>query len=616
MRFNHNGLICCLLVSVFSLSTLDSFASTINLAEQKKEAYLLLAKDIYNNNNNIVFRLQTLENAANLEGADINLDSDKVQTLFFKQDKDKISNNDIKLRMNYLKDKNYVFGYLLKDLSESDDVIIKEFSRSILQKLDKKECLDVFTEMTRSNDPTERFIGIKGLARINSIESANILISMLTRASESEKLLITDVLSCFKSKHVYNTALNLFNSEKDTKVKINLAVILINNGDKKYSGFLQECSYSENLGYLRYLAFKLKDLNEPVDFSLIEKLSYQSDTTTKLGVLSYLDRHKNTNEHVCTKKQYIKILKRYIFDNSNLVSSTALKLTASYQDKDINKVLKPLIYDDKRLSFTTINLILGIDNKFLIQSVYELSKFDNDRVKLQAAKCLINYGESPRKLLKYLASNSKDINIRCSAIILLSKLDNTDKYITSLINSTDDEITKEIKDFAVLYIANLKDKNIKEENLKVIAFDNSNENNSLRAALLLYDNNNNSGFKIIRKFLSTRKPVIISDKYCIDNVLINLLKDDNIWVKLNSAYNLAMINNKRGIEELKTILVNADDSRVRAYAASMLGNAGSQEDINILTLAYNDKFCRVRSNAAAAVIEIISRYEQNNNNKI
>jgi|GEM_PF-2605359 len=615
MIYRFNRLILSLLVLTFIFSVnFHANASSSDLSCHKRDAYLTLAKIIYDNNNNILYRMQTLGEIADLEGLNFDFSANHFQNFLSKdneiQSHSVITNIDSKIQ--YLKDKNYMFGYLLKDLSQSNEPAVKEFSRNLLKKLDKIDALQVFTEMTKSSDNEEKVIGIKGLAKINGSESNIILVNMLDTVPYNEKLLITDVLDSSKDLNVLNTAKTMIKSEKDPKIIINLAIILINNGDNAYLKFLQEYCSSENIENLRYLSLKLKDIKGNVDFTIIEKLSFQSDTTIKIGLISFLEEYRNNIKNRSQKDQVIKILKRYIFDSSDLISLAALKILAGYPDKEINKIIKPLIYD-KELSLPVTNILLNTNNKYLMQSVYELTKLDNDQIKLQAAKCLINYGKKPKKLLKYLAENSKDIDIRLSASILLSKSSGLNKYLENITKNNEDELAREAKDIAILYLANLKNKNITTDDLKVIAFDNLNENNSLTAALLLYNNNDNSGFDVLRKFLSTRKPVIISEKYRIENVLTDLLEDNNNWVKVNSAYNLARMQNKKGLETLKTLLLNTDDSKIRASAAIMLGNTGSPDDINVLKLAYNDKFSRVRSSAAEAVIEIISRYEQTNN---
>ncbi|MDD3012997.1 MAG: HEAT repeat domain-containing protein [Candidatus Gastranaerophilales bacterium] len=615
MKYRIKKLILSFLIAAFIFSTINfsATASSSNLSEQKKDAYLALAKIIYDNNNNILYRMQTLEEMANLEGLNFDFSVNHFQNFISKDNKTQTVNNNIDSKIQYLIDKNYMFGYLLKELSQSNEPAIKEFSKSLLKNLDKNEALQVFTEMTKSNNNEEKIIGIKGLAKINSPESTYILLGMLNKASINENLLITDILSSSKDIQVLDTARNMLKSEKDPKIIINLAIILINNGDNTYLKFIQDYCFSKNIEYLRYLALKLKDIKGNIDFSIIENLSSHSDATIKIGIISFFEQYKNNIKIKSQNDHIIKILKRYVFDESDLISLAALKILASFPDKKINAIIKPLIYD-KHFSLPTINIILSTNNRYLLPSIYELTKLDNDQIKIQSAKCLINYGKNPKKVLKNLANKSKTIDIRLSASILLYKISGSTKYLENITKDYD-ESTKEAKDIAVLYLANSKYKNITLEDLKTIAFDNSSKNNGLTAALLLYNNNNDSGFDVLRKFLSSRKPVIITDKFPIENILTALLEDKNNWVKVNSAYNLARMQNKKGLDVLKTLLLSTDDSKIRASAAIMLGNTGSPNDIDILKLAYNDKFCRVRSSAAQAVIEIISRYEQANNTK-
>jgi len=618
MKYKFKRLISSFLVLAFIFLTvnLSANASSSILSSQKKDAYLTLAKIIYDKNNNIIYRIQTLEEMADLEDIKFDFSTNRFQSFLPKKNTGRIqiSDNNINSKIQYLQDKNYMFGYLLKDLSQSNEPAIREFSRSLLKNLDKIDALQVFTEMTKSSDNEEKIIGIKGLARINNPESATILLNLLKNSTNNQKLLITDILSTSKDMQVLDAAMTMIKTEKDPIIVMNLATILINNGDTTYLKFLHKYCSSENIEYLRYLALKLKDLKENTDFSIIEKLSSHSDTAIKIGIISYFEQYKNNKEIEYQKDQVIKILKRYIFDDSDFISLAALKVLADCPDKEINEIIKPLIYD-KQLSLPVINILLNTNNRYLLQSLYELTKLDNDQIKLQAAKCLINYGEKPKKILKNLADNSKDIDIRLSASLILDKLSGSNKYIENITRNNDNESAKEVKDIAILYLAGLKNKHITLDDLRSIAFDNSNENNSLTAALLLYNNNDNSGFTVLRKFLSTRKPVIISDKYRIENVLTNLLEDNNEWVRVNSAYNLARMQNKEGLKALRTLLLNTNDSKIKATAAIMLGNTGNPGDIDILKLAYNDRFSRVRSSAAQAVIEIISRYEQTNNSK-
>lgn len=592
-----------------------------NNQDYEKQAYITLAKLLYDQNNYLPFRLEILERLAYLKDVKTNFSlkdnyNEKIyrdlisakEKKLAKIDKpvEEVENLNLSLKVEKLREKSSSYAsYIFGDLLDSEDQDIKRFAKQIVDNMLLEESLDVFNQLVKSAREEDRLTGLSGLHRIKAKNFPETAISMFDSASNAEKKLIIEALVDCKDNKVLELAKKIVNEqESDYSLKVNALIMLINFDQKQYLDDYKGFLTSDVPEKSRYAALRVSKINMPFNFDFVEELSSSLDPILRIGALSIVE--KNKEYYLKTEDEKVfQLIKRMVYDEAELVQYSTIRFLTSIKDKRITRILKPLIYSPES-GINAVNIIFSTDNNYLVPVLYELTRNENDEIKFQAAKNLNYYGKNIKNIIEKLAQYSSNSNVRISSSILLDKLDKNDKYLKQ-ISATKDQ---EISEIATLYLADSKHNKEFVKDLGRIAKQNCYEGNDLIAALLLLEYDEETGLDIIRKYLLARKPITIPLEKMKEDILEKLTSDTNEWVKINSAYNLAKIGNQQGLRVLRKFL-SSDNYRLRAAAAFMIGEIGKSEEIPELTNVFDDKYARVKANAAFAALEILER-----NNKV
>ncbi len=609
-----NAIVALVFVSAFFIfpeSKISASTNSIDYDKEKKSAYHLLTNILADNSNYLPYRLNLLKEIALMNGVSTNIDTN---TESFKPNtpEEKIKqelatywsnvNTAYKANMFYL-------------LSQSNQPQIKDAADKILNKIHDNEDLPLFLNLAKSTDKRERAIGISGILRIKNKNSIDSILDLLNNCDSAEKKVITGSLIDFPiNQKITDYAKTLVKKEKNTEILTNLYVLLVKSGETIYLKNYKELLFSEEELVYRYAAVKLNKLSEYIDIKSVESLFNSDDDVVKMGIIIYSENYlqkKNINDNDIEQQKILNKLRDYAFEKNEIISISAIKVLSEVKDKKIYPYLNGLI-NNKKTSIIAVNVILKTQNDNLIPIWKELVNFKDDNIRLRAIKLLISNNQNSKNSLKLIIKDPKTSLLgKLMAASALSKEYNTHNYLKTFLNSDNTKV----KESALLQLARNTGNKRYIKSLKQIAFDYFRNENDLKAAIILLNKyNDRSGLKIIKNYLSSRKIVDIPPKYLDEDILTEYLNDKDPWVVLNSAYILALSGNNKGLEVLRDLLLTSSGLKIKAAVASIFSEVGGTTDIQVLKSMYNNKYVRIRVNAAQSVLGIIENtmYKERN----
>ncbi len=598
-----NAIIALAIVSaffVFPKSKISASTNSIDYDKEKKSAYHLLTTILADKSNYLPYRLNLLKEMARMDGISANIDTESLNhTTEDEKTAYKFQNYWNNVKAAY---KANMFYFL----SQIDQPEIKEAADKILNKMHDSDDLPLFLSLAKSTNKEERAIGISGILRIKDENSITSILDILNNCTSAEKKVITNFLINFSNdKKIIDYANTLVKEEQDTEILTNLYILLIKSGETKYLNKYKEFLFSKEKPVYRYASVKLSNLFEYISIQDIESLFDSDDDVVKMSLLIYLENYlqKNNIDDVQKQKIFNK-LRDFAFEDNEIISISAIKVLSEVKDKKANFYLTELI-NNKKISIVAINVILKTQNENLIPIWKKLVDLGDDNIRLRAIKLLINNNQNTKDSLKLIIKDPKSsLLAKLMAASALSKQYNDHNYLKTFLSSDNTEV----KESALLQLARNTANKKYMMDLKQIAFDYFKNENDLKAAIILLSKyNDKSGLKIIKNYLSSRKIVDIPPKYFDRDVLIDYLNDKDPWVALNSAYILALNENPRGLETLRNLLLNSTSLKIKAAAASIFSEVGDANDIQSLKQLYNNKYVRIKVNAAQSVLHIIEK---------
>ncbi len=587
---------------IFSESKISASTNSIDYDKEKKSAYHLLTNILADNSNYLPYRLNLLKEMALMDGISANIDTE-VDALKSKS----LNDGANKEFANYWKNINAAYkANMFYLLSQAKQPEIKEAADKILNKIHDSEDLPLFLNLAKSTNKDERAAGISGILRIKDDNSICAILELLNNCDSTEKKVITNSLIDFPgNKKIVDYAKTLVEKEKDTEILTNLYVLLIKSGETSFLKNYKEFLFSQQKHVYRYASVKLNKLFEYIDIKSVESLFDSDDDVIKMSLIIYLENYlqKKNIDDIEQQKIFDK-LRDYAYEENEIISISAIKVLSEIKNKKVYTHLTELI-NNKKTSILAVNVILKTQNDSLIPVWKKLIDFEDDNIRLRAIKLLISNNQNSKYSLKLIIKDpNSSLLAKLMAASALSKEYKDHSYLKTFLSSDNTEV----KESALLQLARNTGDKTYIKNLKQIAFDYFKNENDLKAALILLNKyNDKSGLKIIKNYLSSRKIVDIPPQYLGGEILTEYLNDKDPWVVLNSAYILALNENPKGLKALRDLLLNSSSLKIKAAATSIFSEVGATTDIQLLKLMYDNKYVRIRVNAAQAVISIIEK---------
>jgi HEAT repeat protein len=412
----------------------------------------------------------------------------------------------------------------------------------------------------------------------------------------------------------------------------------------------------ENSDLISSMLTTLGDIGDEKTINIIHKYLGSEDLKVKLNALQALAEIK------CDRSN--EILKAYLSNDSLELALLSAGILAADGDEEALELLEEGARSPVLL--TQQKTLIAMSNTTAPEVIPVLKialKSDNEAIKAYALEILsgVKSQEVPFIVENYLDDESLlpralialDKNVSPEAINIMRKCINSDSKIKKTYALA---ILSQMKDNGAIPVLkealNDKYENIRCSAAKILysmgdhsgvktleeALDSDNYDLALSSAIFLGYNNHKSSVDFLKNALNNQKlpswkrldvAIILEkldDKTVIptmkemlarqrpaslpkdispsEETLLEFLKDNSLWVKLNSSVFLVRDKNEKCLETLKE-LADYDDLKVRAIALKLIGNLGSVKALPFLEQKLKSDSVRARVNAAEAIIMII-----------
>ncbi|MEW5822176.1 MAG: HEAT repeat domain-containing protein [Cyanobacteriota bacterium] len=470
-------------------------------------------------------------------------------------------------------DKNII--ELLKKTVESDNDNIILYGLDSISKGKVKELLpDVIIKLKNfdSDDLEVETSLISTIGKIGNDSAIETLQPYLDDENLRIKLNALQAIGDIKTENA-NKILKEYVSKDSLELALLSSGILVNEGDEKALKLLQEGIESPIILTQQKTMIAISNVTNPVILPLI-KIALKSDNDViKAYALNNLGKIDTIES--------VKLIQPYIEDEK--LMPRAIIALSQNSSKEAFRILESMMKSDNNIQKTYIIAVLSrIKDKRILPLLKIALDDKNENISIAAAKILHTFeDDSGIDALKIaIKSNNEDISLRAAAFLGYIG-DNTGQSI--LLNAIDDTNLPSWKRLDIsIILEKLGDKGIVPK---------------------------------LKELLSKQRPKTLpKDLNPSAKTLKEFIKDDSVWVQLNSA--VFLIRNKDSdclpiLEKLS----NDPDLLVRTTAVDLLGELGSEKALPVLNKSLEDESVRVRVKAAESIIKILSAQKTHKNIK-